>query len=307
MSNLEISSTVPGVPTILNRLVDKINVLYLPCISEYKLPQIFEGVKNVDVNINKFDSIIPEPYENARPLVFAGIEKYFGADCFFEELLRRGENYKNIVAYSSRLQDVSQINKILSKEVEKAKEGNYLFLLYPDRVKIALLDSYKELRGLSTYLRFEYSIKQNVNYVFAHIVEPWEFCKESSVIDHHTLHTYEDYRELNPNGIKGVLESSAKLANIQICNLHNITTDKSYVKKDKFDLLSIKRIREAVESVGFDSILFAEIQNINGETTINENIQNGRYRIHIKKLNDVEEIEDVETGNFKWLVLKNNS
>lgn len=295
---------IPGVPTLLKELeYEEIGNFILPCVKEVYSRWLFEEdeyhfIKNLDVN--KYDSFVTEPFGNINMRMFSVVDPET-AKAFFLFLMHDLDsndikkstalNHTNFLSCGCRIQDLPRISEGLLKRLEKLEEGLYFFRF----TKSGRFDKIKEI---------DLTYESNPKLPDHHFLRGW-ICvflnkrsdinealvnRSSTVIYHHTFHTYYGWKSLNQDDIKGVLEAANKLGDTQLINLHYMG------KEDPVrETFSISELRRLVEEIGFDLIKYAEV----------ERVSKTLYRFNIRNITDPSEIEDVPTGNHKYLILKN--
>jgi len=296
---------IPGVPSLLKELgIRRVGNFILPCVFQGYARWLFQEHKdfNKDLNTNELESIVTQPYGKIDMRIFSAVDAW-AAEFFFINLIEQldsngvrklsGSNLTNFLTYRCRIQDLPRIKDNLFKLLPKLEEGQYVFKFskhgplknmkkvnrnnpFPSKYSI-----YPYTRGwISVFLDKRSDIDEEM------------IRRSSTIIDHHTFHTYGEHDCYNRRGIKEVLETAKKLGSIQLTNLHRI--------RDKEDTIGgifpISKLRKGVEKVGFDSIYYAEVER---KLKI-------LYRFNIKKLSGPSEIEDVKTGNYRWLILKSD-
>ena len=117
-------------------------------------------------------------------------------------------------------------------------------------------------------------------------IDPKDMSRDYTLIYHHSFHTYEDYPSLNPRGSKEVLESTKNTAKFQLLNLHGIGKVSYW--------FPLTLLREIIEDVGFDSIHYIWIKK-----------DRAKEAVEIKEI-ESPEVENIKTGNFRWLLLRSD-
>jgi hypothetical protein len=295
---------IPGVPSLLKELgYEEIGNFILPCVKEVYARWLFEEDRvcdDIDLDVDKFDSFVTEPYGKINMRMFSAVDPEKAEDFFLflmSELDSKDAkkltalNHTNFLSCGCRIQDLPKINEELLKRLEKLEEGLYFFRFtkfgHFDKIKeidlsnpplTKLPDHYFPRGWIGVFLNKRSDITEtSVN-------------RSSTVIYHHTFHTYWIWEDYNQDYIKGILMAGNKLGDAQIINLHRVG------KEDAVrEIFSISELRKLVEEIGFYSIKYAEV----------EGISKTQYRFNIRNITDPSEIEYVSTGNHRYLILKN--
>jgi hypothetical protein len=240
-----------------------------------------------------------EPLKNVGMEIFTVVDfcqAYFFSKRFVNELYRFPKMNLNLLGFNCKIQDVPKIKESVFEQLKSLNVGSYL-------LKFSKLEL--SLEGIERIEDYDFSIGYISDYsenfqtapingnilkasisVFIHKrsdVNDDMLKRESTIICHHTPHTYGEFDVINPKGYEEVLYSSKELGTVQMLNLHQM------------DKKSLKNLRESIEKVGFDSITYCEVYS-KGKRSLT-------FSLRTKSISP-KEIEELRTGSYRWLVLK---
>ena len=292
---------MPGIPTLLKKMgIQEISDFIHPCTFDHHAMGFFQEDEHFNRNLdtNEYDTIVTEPYRKIGMEFFSVVDPIHVRD-FLLPLMKHlcsnssTFNHTNFLAYECRIQELPEIRGNLSKLLTELKEGLY-FLRFS---KCGRLEKTKEIDPTEITLNLpedsDYHSRDWIgvflnkrNYIGEEI-----FKRSSTVTYHHTFHSYWNWNSLNKDNLMEILEAAKKLGDTQLINLHYIMGKEDPVRGN----FSKSGVRKLVEKAGFDSIYHAEVKR---SSKIG-------YTFNIRELIDPSEIDDVPTGNYRWLVVRN--
>jgi hypothetical protein len=271
---------IPGIPTLLKKLGLDVQNLIFPCMYVENTEWFWEKSPKIPLSssANEFDTVITEPLKDVEMKIFSVVdfrEAYSFSKRLVSELYLFPKIDLNLLGFNCKIQDVPIIKEEVFKQLKKSSTGSYLLEFYKS-------GSLKRRKSIKSYDLFADSPKAPIS-VFIHKrsdVNDDMLKRESTITYHHTFHTYGEFLEINPKGYEEVLYSSKELGTTQIVNLHMMDEER------------LIKLRKSIEKVGFDSITYSKVNRLLKF-----------YCLNTKQISP-KEIEELQTGSYRWLVLK---
>jgi hypothetical protein len=283
---------IPGIPTLIRKLGIECKSFVLPCLGKKQSSWFYsEGDFTLDPDLNDYFSRNTEPLYKVGMSSYVGVDPYTAVGFFrFHDSIKSSESRfipPCFIAMKAKIQHYRKFSKKIRKFLKKVQPGEYLLEFKFWRVKSRKLSEFNEI--------FEFINSEN--YALIDKTEELDYCldPETTVIYHHTLHTYEEYREENKGGILEVLKMSKKAARYNIINLHFIQDSG---REDPLMRIKTSHLKSALKKAKFDEILYVEVEK--GKL---DSYEKEIYDLSIRPIG-LEEITSLKTGNFRWLVLK---
>jgi len=226
---------------------------------------------------NEFNTVITEPLKDVEMKIFSVVD-FYQAYSFSKRLVRELYLFPkidlNLLGFNCRIQDVPIIKEEVFKQLKKSSTGSYLL----EFDKSGSLKRRKSIESHDFFADFPEAPISVLIHKRSDVSDDM-LKRESTITYHHTFHTYGEFYVVNPKGYEEVLYSSKELGTTQIVNLHMM--DEELVK-----------LRKSIEEVGFDSITYSKVNRLLKF-----------YCLNTKQISP-KEIEELQTGSYRWLILK---